>query len=100
MDQDARRKKVTITRVTSAEFIGRIEDLNNYDMIYMGLVADNLNYKDGNTHGYTVYNDWKMNGLKYSNVGDIVVINPNDYVNYWGYNMLKMVMRDCWILII
>lgn len=79
------KKKVTITRVTSAEFIGRIEDLNNYDMIYMGLVADNLNYKDG----YTVYNDWKMNGLKYSNVGDIVVINPNDYVNYWGYNMLK-----------
>lgn len=78
-------KKVTITRVTSAEFIGRIEDLNNYDMIYMGLVADNLNYKDG----HTVYNDWKMDGLKYSNVGDIVVINPNDYVNYWGYNMLK-----------
>lgn len=51
----------------------------------MGLVADNLNYKDG----YTVYNDWKMNGLKYSNVGDIVVINPNDWANYWGYNMLK-----------
>lgn len=79
------QKKVTITRVTSAEFIGRIEDLNNYDMIYMGLVADNLNYKDG----HTVYNDWKMDGLKYSNVGDIVVINPKDVVNYWGYDMLK-----------
>lgn len=78
-------KKVTITRVTSAEFIGRIEDLNNYDMIYMGLVADNLNYRDG----HTVYNDWKMDGLKYSNVGDIVVINPKDVVNYWGYDMLK-----------
>ena len=79
------KKKVTITRVTSAEFIGRIEDLNNYDMIYMGLVADNLNYRDG----HTVYNDWKMDGLKYSNVGDIVVINPSDKVNYWGYDMLK-----------
>lgn len=79
------QKKVTITRVTSAEFIGRIEDLNNYDMIYMGLVADNLNYRDG----HTVYNDWKMDGLKYSNVGDIVVINPKDVVNYWGYDMLK-----------
>lgn len=79
------KKKVTITRVTSAEFIGRIEDLNNYDMIYMGLVADNLNYRDG----HTVYNDWKMDGLKYSNVGDIVVINPKDVVNYWGYDMLK-----------
>ena len=40
----------------------------------MGLVADNLNYRDG----HTVYNDWKMDGLKYSNVGDIVVINPKD----------------------
>lgn len=79
------QKKVTITRVTSAEFIGRIEDLNNYDMIYMGLVADNLNYKDN----HTVYNDWNMDGLIYSNVGDIVVINPNDKANYWGYTMLK-----------
>lgn len=79
------QKKVTITRVTSAEFIGRIEDLNNYDMIYMGLVADNLNYKDG----HTVYNDWNMDGLIYSNVGDIVVINPNDRASYWGYTMLK-----------
>lgn len=40
----------------------------------MGLVADNLNYRDG----HTVYNDWNMDGLKYSNVGDIVVINPKD----------------------
>lgn len=79
------KKKVTITRVTSAEFIGRIEDLNNYDMIYMGLVADNLNYRDG----HTVYNDWKMDGLKYSNVGDIVVINPSDNKGYWGYDMLR-----------
>lgn len=79
------QKKVTITRVTSAEFIGRIEDLNNYDMIYMGLVADNLNYKDN----HTVYNDWNMDGLIYSNVGDIVVINPNDKEWYWGYEMLK-----------
>lgn len=30
-----------------------------------------------------------MDGLKYSNVGDIVVINPKDVVNYWGYDMLK-----------
>ena len=79
------KKKVTITRVTSAEFIGRIEELNNYDMIYMGLVADNLNYRDG----HTVYNDWNMDGLKYSNVGDIVVIDPNYRVNYWNYDMLR-----------
>ena len=68
-------ENITITCVNSSEFIGRIEDLNNYDMINMGLCSDNLN-KD--TEGNTVYNDSKMNGLIYSNVGDIVVINPAD----------------------
>lgn len=64
--------KINITCINSSEFIGRIEDLNNYDMIYMGLCADNLNWNNGRT----VYNDSTMNGLIYSNVGDIVVIDP------------------------
>lgn len=69
------KENVTITRVTSSEFIGRIEDLNNYDMIYMGLVCDNNN-KDKN--GNTVYNDSDMNGLIYTNVGDVAVVDIND----------------------
>lgn len=69
---------VTITHVTSSEFIGRIEDLNNYDMIYMGLVCDNNN-KDEN--GNTVYNDSDMNGLIYTNVGDVAVVDQSDYRN-------------------
>ncbi len=69
------KENVTITRVTSSEFIGRIEDLNNYDMIYMGLVCDNNN-KDEN--GNTVYNDSDMNGLIYTNVGDVAVVDIND----------------------
>ena len=72
------KENVTITRVTSSEFIGRIEDLNNYDMIYMGLVCDNNN-KDEN--GNTVYNDSDMNGLIYTNVGDVAVVDPSDYRN-------------------
>ena len=72
------KENVTITRVTSSAFIGRIEDLNNYDMIYMGLVCDNNNKdKDGNT----VYNDSDMNGLIYTNVGDVAVVDPSDYKN-------------------
>lgn len=70
------KENVTITRVTSSEFIGRIEDLNNYDMIYMGLVCDNNN-KDEN--GNTVYNDSDMNGLIYTNVGDVAVVDPKEY---------------------
>lgn len=72
------KENVTITRVTSSEFIGRIEDLNNYDMIYMGLVCDNNN-KDKN--GNTVYNDSDMNGLIYTNVGDVAVVDPSNYKN-------------------
>lgn len=72
------KENVTITRVTSSEFIGRIEDLNNYDMIYMGLVCDNNN-KDEN--GNTVYNDSDMNGLIYTNVGDVAVVDPSNYKN-------------------
>ena len=68
--------KINITCVNSSEFIGRIEDLNNYDMIYMGLCCDNLNKRWENGAKITVYNDSSMNGLIYSNVGDIVVIDP------------------------
>ena len=67
---------IHITCVNSSEFIGRIEDLNNYDMIYMGLCCDNLNKSWENGAKITVYNDSSMNGLIYSNVGDIVVIDP------------------------
>ena len=72
------KENVTITRVTSSEFIGRIEDLNNYDMIYMGLVCDNNNNDE---NGNTVYNDSDMNGLIYTNVGDVAVVDPSDYMN-------------------
>ena len=72
--------KINITCINSSEFIGRIEDLNNYDMIYMGLCADNLNWNNGRT----VYNDSTMNGLIYSNVGDIVVIDPTPVENHNG----------------
>ena len=83
------KEKVTITRVTSSEFIGRIEDLNNYDMIYMGLVCDNNNKdKDGNT----VYNDSDMNGLIYTNVGDVAVVDINDqhYKDKYGNDKVTL----------
>lgn len=83
------KENVTITRVTSSEFIGRIEDLNNYDMIYMGLVCDNNN-KDEN--GNTVYNDSDMNGLIYTNVGDVAVVDINDqhYKDKYGNDKVTL----------
>ena len=58
---------INITQMSSAEFIGKIEDLNEkYDMIYLGARVGKMNTKDG----VTDYNDKQMKGLIYSHVGD------------------------------
>lgn len=58
---------INITQMSSAEFIGKIEDLNEkYDMIYLGARVGKMNTKDG----VTDYNDEQMKGLIYSHVGD------------------------------
>lgn len=59
--------KINITQMSSAEFIGKIEDLNEkYDMIYLGARVSKMNTENG----VTVYNDPQMKGLIYSHVGD------------------------------
>ena len=58
---------INITQMSSAEFIGKIEDLNEkYDMIYLGARVGKMNTENG----ATVYNDPQMKGLIYSHVGD------------------------------
>ena len=60
--------QVNITRMTTAEFIGRIEDINEiYDVVYIGTDTDRLNTEKGTT----VFNDTNMNGLIYYHVGDM-----------------------------
>ncbi len=58
-----------LVTMTSAEFISKVEDLSNYEMIYLGLSTDTMNV-DVNS-GRTIYNDSDMNGLVYTNIGDI-----------------------------
>lgn len=68
-DTTTERPTVTIETITTAEFIGRIEDINEaYDLVYIGTDKDHLNV-DGN--GNTVFNDDNMNGLVYFHTGDI-----------------------------
>lgn len=58
---------VSITSITSGEFIGKIEDINECcDLIYLGDNVSGMN----TVSGETVYNDESMNRLIYSNVGD------------------------------
>ena len=73
--------KITITRMTSAEFIGKIEDMNmEYDLVYIGLgyagdnsdseVTEQGDYMNRDENGNTVYNDSLMDGLVYTHTGD------------------------------
>lgn len=69
------RGTITITHMTTAEFIGKSEDLNStYDMIYMGLDQGAYNTKSQNINGqngiYTYWNDSNMNGKIYFHTGD------------------------------
>lgn len=67
----AKEGKLEIVTMPSWEFIGKIEDLNaEYDMIVFGPKQNAANGSEG-------YNDPKMNGLIYSNIGDLVLKNSS-----------------------
>lgn len=79
---------ISIVRMTSAEFIGKTEDLNTqYDLVYFGLGYKG-DYMNRDSAGKTVYNDSYMDGLVYTHVGDAVLrpaflagLLDTDYVN-------------------
>lgn len=61
--------EITVDVMSTAQYIGDINDLSQYDIIYFGDCTDRF-YKSGD--GKTAYNDTTMNGLIYSNIGDKV----------------------------
>lgn len=73
---------INIERQTTAEFIGKIEDLNtNYDLIYIG---QNTGKMKTDSNGKTVYNDPLLDGFVYLHVGDRVI----------SYDTFKGILRD------
>lgn len=63
------------TVMTTAEFIGKIETLNDkYDLIYIGTCKDHMNTVKGTDGamavGSTIFNDHAMDGLIYYHTGD------------------------------
>ena len=74
---------IHITHTTSAEFIGKIEDLNEkYDLIYLGDYIGGMNTKDGKT----VFNDSRMDGMIYYHIGDAYdysLATPNEKHRLW-----------------
>ncbi len=79
-------KTVEITTMTTAEFIGKIENINEeYDLVYIGTETD---YMNTDRWGHTVFNDTNMNGLIYYHTGDKRYVTmemsgmlDTDYVN-------------------
>ena len=62
--------------MSTAEFIGKVEDLNkDYDMIYVGACIDYLNTEGSGSSRHTAYNDTRMNGLIYTHTGDYITGN-------------------------
>ena len=74
---------IHIMHTTSAEFIGKIEDLNEkYDLIYLGDYIGGMNTKDGKT----VFNDSRMDGMIYYHIGDAYDYSsatPNEKHRLW-----------------
>lgn len=66
--------QIKVTHMSTAEFIGNIVDISSYDMVYIGMSVRNFE----TNRGETVYNDSRMNGMIYVNVGDIAVL-PTDH---------------------
>ena len=87
--------KIELTQTYTAEFIGKIEDLNeSYDLIYIGLdtstMNTELNYSGGKYYKSedTLYNNTSLDGLIYLHSGDYLtmtdsyvlrgLLNPNN----------------------
>lgn len=69
---------VNITTMTTNEFVGRIEDINSeYDLIYIGgdvygmPGTDSKTNIDGKSDYWTNFSDNNMDGMIYTNVGDL-----------------------------
>jgi hypothetical protein len=77
---------ITITTMSTAEFIGKIEDINEtYDLVYIGTCIDGFNPKTVDGETITNYNDNSMDGLVYSNIGDTY---------YSSYDFYGLLQRD------
>lgn len=80
---------IRITKQTSLEFNGKIEDLNKmYDMIYLGLNCGNSMFTLGSDK-LPKYNDADLDGKIYLHVGDRIIGNTGNNINYYPVDWLK-----------
>lgn len=95
--------EIEITHKSMAEFEGTVEDLCNYDVIYMGLEIDpatsnptltTVTEMDRNGAEVQVtrsdFNDDAMDGLVYTNIGDLVSASGGEGILDTDYNVTSL----------
>ncbi|MCI1965677.1 MAG: DUF5057 domain-containing protein [Oscillospiraceae bacterium] len=66
------KEKIHIVAMSTSEFIGKIDDMvETYDMIYVGSDLTGFHTTGNWAHKTTVYNDSNLDGLVYTNIGDV-----------------------------
>ena len=86
-DKEDSKPTIDITQMSSAEFIGKIEDMNaTYDVVYLGSRTGMMNT---DSSGKTEYNDKNMKGLLFTHTGDYYTYNSKTESN--ETNRLRLV---------
>ena len=81
---------VSITSMSTAEFIGKIDDIKEkYDLVYIGSNLEGFKTKDYFGKPIPDYYDDNMDGLIYSNIGDLVISGGES-----GFSMSGLLDRD------
>lgn len=83
---------ITITTMSTAEFISKIENINEvYDLVYIGASLNGFNTSGSGATRTTNFTDNDMDGLIYSNIGDLRNVSgmftglmDSDYNNLFG----------------
>lgn len=74
-ETESKSPKVTIEHMSSAEFVGNIDDLNTkYDLIYLGMNTDGFIIRNGKTD----YADDQLDGMAYTHTGDLFSLTDVD----------------------
>lgn len=77
--------KITVITQSTSEFVGKIDDLaETYDIVYIGANISELN----TSGGLTRYRDSNMDGLIYTNIGDLYKTN---YSNMAGMTEIEYI---------
>ncbi len=74
-------ENISIATMSISEYIGKIDDINEvYDLVYIGSSVDGMNTIEIDGEIVPNYNDDTMDGMLYTNIGDIYYLEGSSTV--------------------